>query len=129
MTMDKTMDIIQDFLLVSVVIMLVYVLYKRLLIVLGKKEKNKQYLILHEGIEWSNASAMLPLESLLDDTLNVSIIDANGIVVRTLPEKSIPVGKQTLDVSLDGLPAGKYEIRLMSRMQHHSVFFHYPITA
>ena len=96
--MGKSIDIIQDFLLVSVVILLVYVLYKRLLIVLGKKEKSKQYLILHEGIDWSNSSAILPLESLMEDLLNASILDMQGHTIKTLPEMQIPLGKQQVEI-------------------------------
>ncbi|MFM7309176.1 MAG: hypothetical protein ACKOZY_01075 [Flavobacteriales bacterium] len=127
--MSKSIDIIQDFLLVSVVILLVYVLYKRLLIVLGKKEKSKQYLILHEGIVWTNASAVLPLESLMEDRMSAAILDMQGNTVKTLPEMQIPLGKQQVEIPLSDLPEGKYEIRLTSRMQHQSIFFHYPISA
>jgi hypothetical protein len=117
------MDNLKDVLLVFTVVLLVYVLYQRLLQVLGKKERSKRYarvseqLRLHEG--------MLAMEITIDQPMSllISTHAASGNEVLNQQGKELETGTHSLEVNVSTLSAGKYYVQLKTPAETYSRYF------
>jgi hypothetical protein len=122
--MKDSLETLRDGLLVFSVVLLVYVLYRRLLKVLGKKEKSKRYPTLGETIEWQdsrNASVQVSLEE--PSNLKLAIFDSTGKQLLEVLNGSYDVGTHELQMNLSSLTPGKYYLKVTSNHQEASRYF------
>ncbi len=122
--MKDSLETLRDVLLVFSVVLLVYILYKRLLKVLGKKEKSKRYPSLGEELIWTDdrtATFSVTLEE--PSSLALSVFDNSGSKKQELINGQYDVGTHTFDVNLQSLPAGKYYLKVISEHQEASRYF------
>lgn len=122
--MKDSLETLRDVLLVFSVVLLVYILYKRLLKVLGKKEKSKQYPSLGEELVWKDtrtASFSVTLEE--KNKLELMVFDSLGNKKLDIIEGPYEIGTHTFDVNLQSLPAGKYYLKVISEHQEASRYF------
>lgn len=110
-------------LLVFVVVMLVYVLYQRLLVVLGKKDRDKRYVSLGEKIEWSGRKAEITFTLFMNQRVVVLICDAAGNEVQRIQDKEMSPGAQALEVDCSSLAPGRYYFRISAPAHDSSVYF------
>jgi hypothetical protein len=116
-------ETIKNALLVFVVVMLVYVLYQRLLVVLGKKERDKRYVSLGEKIEWSGKHAKIYFQLYLDQSVAVRIYDTSGKEIATVLDKQFSAGHQMVEADCSALQPGRYYFRVSAPAHDSSIYF------
>jgi hypothetical protein len=122
--MKDSLETLRDGLLLFSVVLLVYVLYKRLLKILGKKEKSKRYPTLGESIIWHdarNASIAITLEE--PSELKLAIFNTSGEVQMELLKGKYEIGTHELPMNLSSLSPGKYYLKVTSDYQEASRYF------
>ncbi len=122
--MKDTIETLRDVLLVFLVVMLVYILYQRLLRILGKKQKSTRYPIIGENLEWSNdTTATLEVEMLEAGELSVDIFDQQGQAVLHIEKNNYPIGKHYFTMDISSLSPAKYFVKVTSEHQQISRYF------
>jgi hypothetical protein len=117
-------ETLKNALLTFVVVMLVYVLYQRLLIILGKKKRDKRYVTLGEKIEWNGRKATISLTLYMEQEVSVSIFDHSGKEIRLVSRKQYLPGFHPLEVDCSDLQPGRYYFRITATAHDSSVYFH-----
>ena len=121
--MKDTLETLRDVLLVFTVIILVYVLYKRLLRILGKPERKKKYPVIGEQIKWNGRVAELEVNLEEKTTLAIDIRDTSGHNMSEVKEVDFEIGKHFIPVDCSMLQPGRYYFRIVSAMQESSHYF------
>lgn len=121
--MKVTLETLQQALLIFTVIVLVYVLYKRLLRVLGKKEKNLQYADIGEQITWNGKIADIELTLYQETTLSLSVHQASGEKIFDIITNTYIAGQHHIKADCSQLAEGRYYFRIQSPVQDHSLYF------
>jgi hypothetical protein len=122
--MKNSIEILQNTLLVFVVIMLVYVLYRRLLNILGKKKRDLKYYTLAEKIEWKGKEASIYMTLYEKTQINVAIFGEDHQVVRSVIDTNMEPGVQCVSADCSSLAIGKYYFKIVSPNQQSSLYFH-----
>lgn len=117
------MDTLKDVLLVFTVVLLVYVLYQRLLQVLGKKEKSTRYVSVGETIRWQGPILQLQLDAAREMELLVAVRDDRGSELIRQPERQLKVGHHEIAIDCSGLAKGRYYVWLKTPAQEYSRYF------
>ncbi len=122
--MKDSLETLRDVLLVFSVVLLVYILYKRLLKVLGKKEKSKQYPSLGEELILKDPRHALFSVTLEEKSnLSISVYDNTGNKRLDVINGEYSIGTHDFDVYMQSLPAGKYYLKVISEHQEASRYF------
>lgn len=122
--MKDSLETLRDVLLVFSVVLLVFVLYRRLLRVLGKKEKSKQYPSLGEELIWKdNRQATFSVTLEENSYLMLSIYNSEGIKQVDVINGEYSIGTHHFDVNMQTLPAGRYYLKVISAHQEASRYF------
>ncbi len=116
-------ETIKNALLVFVVVLLVYVLYQRLLIVLGKKKRDQRYITLGEKVEWIGKKASIELTVYTEQALTVSIYDHTGKEISKVADQMYLPGHQLIEADCSGLSTGRYYFRITAPAHDSSVYF------
>ena len=117
------MDTLKDVLLMFTVVVLVYVLYQRLLQVLGKKERSRKYASVSETMEWQGRMLTMRLEAEQRMTLRVSVKKATGEEVILHDEQQVEIGSHQVQVDCDMLAPGRYYVSMHTPAQEYSRYF------
>jgi len=117
------MDILKDVLLVFTVVLLVYVLYQRLLQVLGKKERSRRYAAVSETMDWEGRSLKMHIEAEQAMVLQVTVCTPAGDEVIRLEDRSLEVGKHDVVIECHALVQGRYYVSLQTPAQEYSRYF------
>jgi hypothetical protein len=117
------MDTLKDVLLVFTVVLLVYVLYQRLLQVLGKKEKSKRYARVSEKLEVGSGWLNMELELEQPMLLELSVHEAQGEKLLTPKDQSLEIGSHRIQVDISTLKRGRYYIQLKTPSEVYSRYF------
>jgi hypothetical protein len=117
-------ETLKNALLTFVVVMLVYVLYQRLLIILGKKKRDKRYVTLGEKIDWNGRKATIGLTLYMDQEIAISIFDASGKEIRMVSKNQFQAGFHSVEVDCSDLQPGRYYFRITATAHDSSVYFH-----
>jgi hypothetical protein len=117
------MNTLKDVLLVFTVVLLVYVLYQRLLQVLGKKERSKRYARVSEQLELKDGVLKMHLELEQPMTLKLSVHATQGQSVLTLEDRSLEIGTHNIEVNVAPLNSGRYYIQLQTPSEVYSRYF------
>lgn len=117
------MDTLKDVLLVFTVVMLVYVLYQRLLQVLGKKERSKKYARVGEHLQLQDGVLNMQLELDQPMMLSVTVHTAGGEQVLKQKDCTLETGAHTIEVDVKALAHGKYYMQLQTPAETYSRYF------
>ena len=117
------MDTLKDVLLMFTVVVLVYVLYQRLLQVLGKKERSRKYASVSETMEWQGRILTMRLEAEQSMTLSVSVKKSTGEEVIGQDEKQLEIGSHEVKVDCAVLAPGRYYVSMQTPAQEYSRYF------
>jgi hypothetical protein len=117
------MGTLKDVLLVFTVVLLVYVLYQRLLQVLGKKERSKKYARVGEELELQNGVLKMTMEVAQPMELLLSVHKPSGETVVTLEERTLSEGSHTVEVIVSSLSPGRYYLQLKTPAEVYSRYF------
>jgi hypothetical protein len=117
------MNTLKDVLLVFTVIMLVYVLYQRLLQVLGKKERSKRYARVSEQLQLQDGVLKMQLELDQAMVLKVTVHAASGEEVLKVDDRSLEAGAHAIEVDVTSLSQGRYYMQLQTPAEVYSRYF------
>lgn len=121
--LSSTMDTLKDVLLVFTVVLLVYVLYQRLLQVLGKKEKSTRYASVGEEMRWQGRTLYLQIDAAREMELQVAVKDGLGNELIRQADCQLSIGGQEIAVDCASLAKGRYYVWLKTPAQEYSRYF------
>lgn len=122
--MKNMLDSLQDVLLVFSIILLVYVLYSRLLLLLGKNKNKRAYAMTGEKLEWKDGRTAI-VEVDIPSAMHVDILVFNAEntqVLQAVSEDCEP-GKKYFEVNCSSLKEGRYYLKVISESQESSLYF------
>lgn len=117
------MDTLKDVLLVFTVLLLVYVLYQRLLRVLGKKEKSSHYAAVGESLEWKGKTLSMTMEVAKPMPLEVAVRNPQGHTLLREPDRNLEKGTHIVAIDCNSLSVGRYYVWLKTPSQEYSRYF------
>lgn len=122
--MKNMLETLQDVLLVFTILLLVYVLYRRLLVVLGKNKTTIEYPTIGEKVHWKDAKHAAIDVTLKEVTnLSLSIYNNANEKLNTVLQQEFGVGTHTLEVDCSTLSPGRYYFKLVSSKLESSQYF------
>lgn len=116
---------LKNALLVMLVIMLVYVLYKRLIHILRKDQIQAKYPALPNKLVWTNNNSIAQIEVRLNQTmyLIVEVYDTENKKVLDVSEGEFPGGTHHFTFERSAFPAGRYYYKVTSPNEQASQYF------
>ena len=120
------MNTLKDVLLVFTVVLLVYVLYQRLLQVLGKKERSKRYARVSEKLEVEGGLLKMDLDLAQPMLLELSVHTSQGELLLAPNERSLEIGLHNMEVDISELKSGRYYVQLKTPSEVYSRYFELP---
>jgi len=114
---------IKNALLVSLVVMLVYVLYKRMIKVLHKGKVTSQYPSIGNSLIVENNQGRIVVELQKKTYLIVEIFDNTNNPLLKVTEGDFENGEQVFTFDLSALPKGKHYYKVTSPNQESSQYF------
>lgn len=118
-----TLETIKNALLISLVLMLIYVLYKRLLRVVAKDQIQSKYPNVGNQIEWNGKQATVHVELKMDLYLIIDVFTNEGNKVSTIVEGEYSTGKHAFVFDTTGWAPGRYFYKVTSSHQESSQYF------
>lgn len=124
---NESLDTLRTALLIFSVVILVAVLYKRLLILLGKN-KNKPRYVLVDDHELDTGNKKLSLNIALPEPamVKIELFADNGSTILLLHDEKLSSGTHRLEFNLSTLVAGRYYFKLATH--NHSVMQYFSIS-
>lgn len=119
----STLETIKNALLISLLLMLIYVLYKRMLRVLGKDNVQSKYPAIGNALEWNGDLAKITVDLRKETYLIIELFTKEGALVQSIAEGEYPVGQHIFEFSRQSLSAGKYFYKVTSSYQESSQYF------
>jgi len=122
----NTMNLLENLkntLLVSLVIMLVYVLYKRMIKVLHKGKVTSQYPSIGNSLIVENGMGKITVELHNKTYLIIEIFDQANSPLLKVAEGDFEPGVKVFPFALTGLPKGKHYYKVTSPNQESSQYF------
>ena len=121
----KTFELLRNVLLVSLLAMLTYVLYKRMLHVMRKQHVQEKYPALPNELHWTEAGqGQIALKLNMKMHLDIQIFNTENTSVLTLANDEFPKGDHLFSFEKSQLPAGKYYYKIVSPHEQASQYFH-----
>lgn len=114
---------LKNALLVALVIMLVYVLYKRMIKVLHKGKVTSQYASIGNSLIVENNQGKITVELNKKTYLIVEIFDHTNNPLLRVAEGDFEAGVEIFTFELSGLPKGKHYYKVTSPNQESSQYF------
>jgi len=114
---------LKNALLVSLVIMLVYVLYKRMINVLHKGKVTSQYPSIGNSLIVQNNEGSITVELHNKTYLIIEIFDSSNTPLLKVAEGDFEPGSQIFKFNLTNLPKGKHYYKVTSPNQESSQYF------
>ena len=119
----KVLELLRNVLLVSLLAMLTYVLYKRMMHLMRKQHTQQKFPNLPNKLHWNNDHATIAVELKKEMTLKVELFQAEGNAVKCLADATFPKGDHIFEFSKNDLPAGKYYYKITSPFEEASQYF------
>ena len=122
--MKNMIDSLQDVLLVFSVILLVYVLYSRLLLLLGKNKNKKVFAMTGEKLEWKDDhTAIVDVDLPTDMKVKISVFHTEKGHVLDAVSEDCQAGKRSFEINCSSLPSGRYYMKVITASQESSLYF------
>lgn len=119
----NVLENLKNALLVALVIMLVYVLYKRMINVLHKGKVTSQYPSIGNSLIVQNDEGSISVELHKKTYLIVEIFDSSNNPIHKVVEGDFEPGQQIFKFNLTTLPKGKLYYKVTSPNQESSQYF------
>jgi hypothetical protein len=119
----STLETIKNALLISLLLMLIYVLYKRMLRVLGKDNIQSKYPAIGNELEWLGDVAKITVELKKETYLIIEVFTKEGALVHSVAEGEYAVGKHVFEFNKQSFAPGKYFYKVTSSYQESSQYF------
>lgn len=120
----KTFELLRNVLLVSLLAMLTYVLYKRMLHVMRKQHVQNLYPALPNQLNWTDAGqGQIALTLNMKMHLDIQIFNEENIAVLALANEEYPKGEHIFSFERNQLPSGKYYYKIVSPHEQASQYF------
>jgi hypothetical protein len=117
------LEFVKNALLVTLVIMLVYVLYKRMIKVLYRDKVMSQYPTIGNQLTNENGKWIISVELHRTTHLIIEIFNASNKMVLKVAEGEYPSGMQRFSFDINSLEAGKHYYKVTSPNQQSSQYF------
>ncbi|MFZ4784388.1 MAG: hypothetical protein ACOYLH_02860 [Flavobacteriales bacterium] len=119
----STLESVKNALLVTLVIMLVYVLYKRMIKVLYRDKVMSQYPSIGNQLTVENDHGVVTVELFNPTHLIIEVFDSSNNVAVKLAEGEFNRGAHRFKFELSALKPGKYYYKVTSPNQQSSQYF------
>lgn len=120
----STLETFKITLLVFTLLILVYVLYKRLIHLLRKGNVTADYPSIGNALSWiDQRTALLDIELSVKTEIQVAIFTEKSELIREVVKSSFLSGKHSLKLDLKDLPSGRYYYKVISDKQEASQYF------
>lgn len=104
----------RDALLVSLVAILVFILYKRLLHMMGRQNVQAKYPALDAETTQDDDKVMIRLTLLQAMSLRIAVLDENREVVELIQDEVSKEGEHTFVFKTTAKPSGKYAFEIIT---------------
>ena len=122
--MKDTLETLRNALLIMVVLWLIYVLYKRLLNIMGKAEVDNRYPALDHNLEIdTEGNGTLTLEMKLPAVVKIELLDQKGNTRIDSFEHATIQGSNKVAIDLRKLEKGRYYYKLSTPQEVLSQYF------
>jgi|LauGreDrversion4_2_1035121.scaffolds.fasta_scaffold85404_3 hypothetical protein len=108
------LDLLRDTLLVSLVAILVFILYKRLLHMMGRQNVQAKYPALDAETTHQDGQVSIRLQLLQPMHLKVSVIDENRSVIQVIQDLYSEKGDHSFVFKTNGRHSGKYAFEIVT---------------
>jgi hypothetical protein len=119
----NVLENLKNALLVSLVVMLVYVLYKRMIKVLHKGKVTSQYPSIGNSLIVQGQEGSITVELPKKTYLIIEIFDSSNNPIHKVAEGDFETGQQNFKFNLTTLPKGKHYYKVTSPNQESSQYF------
>ncbi len=120
----KTFELLRNVLLVSLLAMLTYVLYKRMLHVMRKQHVQNKYPALPNALHWtSDGKGQIAISLNMKMHLDIQIFNEGNESVHSLANDEFPKGDHIFSFEKSLLPSGKYYYKIVSPHEQASQYF------
>lgn len=119
----STLETVKNALLVTLVIMLVYVLYKRMIKVLYRDKVMSQYPTIGNQLTKENGKWVISVELHRTTHLIIEIFNASNQMILKVAEGEYSSGMQRFTFESNTLESGKYYYKVTSPNQQSSQYF------
>jgi hypothetical protein len=120
----KTFELLRNVLLVSLLAMLTYVLYKRMLHVMRKQHVQEKFPALPNALHWTDSGqGQIALKLNMKMHLDIQIFNTENASVLTLANDEFPKGDHIFTFEKNQLSAGKYYYKIVSPHEQASQYF------
>jgi hypothetical protein len=117
------LELVKNALLVTLVIMLVYVLYKRMIKVLYRDKVMSQYPTIGNQLTNENGNWIISVELYRTTHLIIEIYNASNQMILKVAEGEYASGMQRFPFDVNYLKSGKYYYKVTSPNQQSSQYF------
>ena len=117
-------ELLRDALLVSLVAILVFILYKRLLHMMGRQNVQAKYPALDTETTIENEQVCIRLQLLQPMQLKVSVLDENRNVLEVIQDGHSEKGDHSFVFNTVGRPVGKYAFEIITPNEKSLRYFH-----
>ena len=120
----STLEIFKITLLVFTLVILVYVLYKRLITILHKNNVRADYPSIGNSLKWlSERTATLEIDLETKTELHIELFTEKSVFVREVLKKNFNQGHHRVELNLTDLQPGRYYYKVVSDKQQASQYF------
>ena len=120
----KTFELLRNVLLVSLLAMLTYVLYKRMLHVMRKQHVQEKFPALPNQLHWTEAGeGQIALKLSMKMHLDIQIFNAENASILTLASEEFPKGDHIFTFEKSQFSSGKYYYKIVSPHEQASQYF------
>jgi hypothetical protein len=118
------LDIARNALLVTTVLLLIYVLYKRLINILQKQHIQTDFPELGNSINWkTNKMATIEVKLEQPMELEIEVFNTQSDLIISIAKKHFEVGQHQFDIDLSSAESGRYYYKVISAKQQASQYF------
>lgn len=117
------LDILRDALLVTLLAMLVYVLYKRLLKILGREKVQARYVVSKEDFQLDGRSGQLRFFLSSSTHVRIALHTDAGQEIQEVASVDLKKGQHQFALDLSALHAGRYYCSITAPGQNSSRYF------
>lgn len=122
--MKDTLETLRNALLIMAVLWLAYVLYKRLLNIMGKAEVESRNPPIDHALSINSGSdAILILQTSIPRTIQLEVRSGNGEIKIPSREQQLSAGDNRITLDLSSLGKGRYYYKICSEREELSQYF------
>jgi len=121
--MESILETASNALLITLFVIIVYILYKRMIVFMNKKSETGVYLEVLDFKVFAQEKISVKLNIPEETTFTFSIEDIAGVKVVDGTEQTMATGEHTVELSTSGLAKGKYCMLLQSSNSKNTRFF------